>query len=212
MAFGVLLAFTNRGMPTECALTLRSSADLHRHGAAKLSLSMIRFAAPRRWRPLSSNVRPHEDPMRSQATLWICRVCGQSCPSQAEVCVGCGCPSAASDDEVTRRLASQKPLPLRPKSISMRLVVGVAGAWLAVLLASWLLRGPHSTAALVLWLSGAYMLRYLVLRWHGRRAPMGVAEANSELGHGWRFMLDLTAVAFVLFVVWSLMALSPVAA
>jgi hypothetical protein len=41
---------------------------------------------------------------------------------------------------------------------------------------------------------------------------MGVAEANSELGHGWRFMLDLTAVAFVLFVVWSLMALSPVAA
>jgi hypothetical protein len=41
----------------QCALTLRSNADLHRHGAAKLSLSMIRFAAPYRWRPLSSNVR-----------------------------------------------------------------------------------------------------------------------------------------------------------
>jgi hypothetical protein len=56
----------------QCALTLRSSRDLHRHGTwpAKRSWPMLRLAgqAPCRFRPLSSNVRPHRETLCQSAT------------------------------------------------------------------------------------------------------------------------------------------------
>jgi penicillin-insensitive murein endopeptidase len=84
------VALLARSVPlfSKCGLTLRSSADLHRHGAARLSLSMIRLAAPRRWRPLSSNVSPHTPIMRRVLACSLLQLLAASALAAESQCFG----------------------------------------------------------------------------------------------------------------------------
>ena len=142
--------------------------------------------------------------MPAPGGTWLCRVCQHSNASGIEFCSACGCPLAAREAEIAERLASREPLPLAARAISLKFILVASIAWLAILVIAWLSSEHMSLSAVGIWLFGAYLVRYLLLRWHGRPAQLGAASIDGELSSVWRAATDVAVGAFLLLVVWFL--------
>ena len=142
--------------------------------------------------------------MPTPGGTWLCRVCQHSNSSSTEFCSACGCPLAAQEAEIAERLASLEPLPLVARAISLKFILVVTIAWLAILVITWLSSEHMSLSSLGIWLFGAYLVRYLLLRWHGRPAQLGAASIDGELSSVWRVATDVAVGVFLLLVVWFL--------
>ena len=142
--------------------------------------------------------------MPMPSATWLCRVCEHSNTGAVEVCTACGCPLAAGETEIAARLAAREPLPLEPRPVSLKLILAAATAWLALLVVVWLTRERMSFSHLGAWLSGVYLLRYLLLRWHRRPAQLGAASINGELSSLWRSAIDIAVTLLLAAAVWFL--------
>jgi hypothetical protein len=139
------------------------------------------------------------------ADTWTCRVCEAANLLSAEVCAACGCPRAASEQEVERRICAHEPKPMNRRPISRVAAVVAAGAWLAVAL----LAASRERMALIdvaTWLVGIYLLRYLVKRWSDQPASLGAYRADESVAHGIRMTVDVAAIFALLGLAYSIVS------